>query len=196
MPELPSVRASDADRERVVTQLREHHVAGRLTLEELAARVDQAYAARTTAELDAALSELPAAPAPEARPERKAGGTIVAIMSGAARGGRWRVPSHLRVVAIMGGCELDFRQAVMESDVVDVTITAVMGGVEIVVPEGVEVDVSGFSLMGGVSQRGRDVPHRPGAPLLRVHAFALMGGIDVRHVAPKGGRALRGSARS
>lgn len=200
MPDLPSVRASDADRERVVTELRDHHVAGRLTLEELAARADQAYAARTTAELDAALGELPAAAPASAAPAdsaRKTRRTIVAIMSGAVRRGRWRVPQDLRVVTVMGGCELDFRQAVIDADEVTVTVTAVMGGVEISVPEGVEVDLGGFSLMGGVAHEGRDVPPRPGTPLLLVRAFTFMGGVEVRHVPPRGDlRALRGSARA
>ena len=199
MPDLPSVRASDADRERVVTELRDHHVAGRLTLEELAARADQAYAARTTAELDAALGELPspASASAPAEPARKPRRTIVAIMSGAVRRGRWRVPQDLRVVTVMGGCELDFRQAVIDADEVTVTVTAVMGGVEISVPEGVEVDLGGFSLMGGVAHEGRDDPPRPGTPLLRVKAFTFMGGVEVRHVPPRGDlRALRGSARA
>lgn len=60
----PAVRASDADRERTATLLREHTGAGRLTPEELAERLDAAYAARTVAELSVLVEDLPAAPAP------------------------------------------------------------------------------------------------------------------------------------
>jgi len=63
------VRASDADRERTATLLREHTAAGRLTPEELAERLDVAYAARTVTELSALVEDLPAAAPPAARAE-------------------------------------------------------------------------------------------------------------------------------
>jgi Domain of unknown function (DUF1707) len=69
-PERASLRASDADRERLVEALREHHVDGRLTAEELEERTEQAYAARTLGELDALTIDLPpvATLAPAGRP--------------------------------------------------------------------------------------------------------------------------------
>jgi Domain of unknown function (DUF1707) len=54
-----SVRASDADRERVAETLRDHAVAGRLTTDELGERSGRAFTARTLGELDALLSDLP-----------------------------------------------------------------------------------------------------------------------------------------
>jgi hypothetical protein len=48
-----SLRASDADREQFVEQLRQHHAEGRLTVEELTERTGRAYAARTLGDLDA-----------------------------------------------------------------------------------------------------------------------------------------------
>jgi hypothetical protein len=59
-PTAPALRASDADRERAATQLREHCADGRLTPEELSERLDGAYAARTVPELQALLADLPA----------------------------------------------------------------------------------------------------------------------------------------
>jgi Domain of unknown function (DUF1707) len=55
----PRIRASDDDRERVVTLLREHHAAGRLTVEEFNERLDKAYQAKTIGELDELLADLP-----------------------------------------------------------------------------------------------------------------------------------------
>jgi hypothetical protein len=55
----PSVRASDADRERVARILRDHAIAGRLTTEDLDKRSGRAFAARTLGELDALLADLP-----------------------------------------------------------------------------------------------------------------------------------------
>ena len=60
------LRASDADRERAVGQLREHSLAGRLTVEELDERTAEAFAAKTVAELDALLADLPREHAPAA----------------------------------------------------------------------------------------------------------------------------------
>ena len=59
-----SLRAADADRERVAEALRQHHVDGRLDAEELAQRLDQAYAAKTFGDLDAVTSDLPPIRAP------------------------------------------------------------------------------------------------------------------------------------
>jgi hypothetical protein len=56
----PKIRASDDDRDRVVTLLREHHAAGRLTAEEFSERLDKAYAAKTLGELDELMADLPA----------------------------------------------------------------------------------------------------------------------------------------
>jgi hypothetical protein len=53
------VRASDEDREQLIAELNEHTVAGRLDTDELERRVQAAYAARTTGQLDALRSDLP-----------------------------------------------------------------------------------------------------------------------------------------
>lgn len=60
----PGARIGDAERERTVERLKEHAVAGRLQLDELAVRTEQAYAARTAEELEAVTRALPPAPRP------------------------------------------------------------------------------------------------------------------------------------
>jgi class 3 adenylate cyclase len=67
-----SVRASDADRERVAEMLRSHYGAGRLTEEELSERVDSVYEARTVADLTALTADLPYA-RPAGAPRRRSG---------------------------------------------------------------------------------------------------------------------------
>jgi hypothetical protein len=59
MPGDPRIRASDGDRDRTATLLREHHAAGRLDAEEFNERLDKTFAARTVGELDDLLSDLP-----------------------------------------------------------------------------------------------------------------------------------------
>src|SRR3954451_24554648 len=59
-PDSPGLRASDAERERVAEALRRHHLDGRLDTEELQERLERCYAARTDAQLQAVLRDLPA----------------------------------------------------------------------------------------------------------------------------------------
>jgi hypothetical protein len=172
----PAERASDADRDAAARALRDHLVAGRLTLEEFSARLDRIYGASTRRDLEAVAADLPA-PAPEA--SRKATRWLVAVMGGVTRRGRWRLGERAHVVAIMGGCELDLRGAALEAPETTLTCFAIMGGVEIVVPDGVDVELSGLALMGGNEVHVPEPP-RAGAPLIRVRAFALMGGVEVR----------------
>lgn len=87
MPGDPRIRASDADRERTATLLREHHAQGRLSPEEFNERLDQVFAAKTLGELDALLADLPGIdlyrlPAAGIRPappgaRRSGGGSVV-----------------------------------------------------------------------------------------------------------------------
>ncbi len=53
------MRVSDAEREAAATELREHYAAGRLTLDELNERLDKAFAAKTRADLNALMTDLP-----------------------------------------------------------------------------------------------------------------------------------------
>lgn len=196
--QLPETRASDAEREQIVAELREHAAQGRLTLEEFSKRVDEAYASKTVAELERVKRELPAVSAlPATRPRRKARRWLVSIMGGADRKGRWRVPRKLTVAAVMGGCDLDLRQAEIEHDEVTITVFTIMGGTEVYVPEGIEVDVGGLAVMGANDEHGHDTAPRPGTPLIRLRLFTLMGGADVWRV-PTGlhGRSLREIRRS
>lgn len=192
MAELPALRASDADREAVATRLHTASTEGRLTVEELSDRLDAAYAARTHAELDVLLVDLPGGARVEA-PGARAGampvssGTadertdwVVAIMSSATRKGRWRVRRSTAILALMGGADLDLRQAELEAPEVVITAISIMGGIDLLIPDGVRVDMSGFALMGGNDDRHGDVAPPPGAPVVRVRAFSLMGGVNVR----------------
>jgi hypothetical protein len=59
MSDPDSLRVADADREQLVSELREHLVVGRLTQEEFEERVDRAYKATTRADLEALGKDLP-----------------------------------------------------------------------------------------------------------------------------------------
>jgi Domain of unknown function (DUF1707) len=175
--ERPELRVSDEDREATVARLRVAGGEGRLTLEELAERVELADAARTRGDLDALTADLPvtyAAPVVE----RKDRGWIVAIMGGAERKGRWRPARSTIVVTVMGGAELDLREAEL-ADGVHITAVTIMGGIGIAVPDGVSVEMGGFAVMGTNGGPHDKVTPLPNAPTVSVRAFSLMGGVGV-----------------
>jgi Domain of unknown function (DUF1707)/Cell wall-active antibiotics response 4TMS YvqF len=174
----PAVRASDTEREAVAERLRVAAGEGRLALDELADRLDTAYAAATRAELEPLTADLPAtsAPAPSGTGRR----WVVAIMGGSGHRGRWRIAPRCTVVNVMGGSDLDLTEAIVEGSETEIRVFSLMGGSKIVVPDGVHVELGGFALMGGndLKAKGGARP-QPGAPSVRVRAYSLMGGTDV-----------------
>jgi hypothetical protein len=179
----PATRASDAEREQAVELLQAHAVDGRLTLEEFADRIDKAYAARTRDELDELKRDLPETTSPPERAAtRKSTGRLVAVLSGLSRRGRWRLASDTVAVAFLGGIDLDLREAEIEAAESQLTLYTVLGGADLKVPEGVDLEVSGFSILGGKDVRGGRRPVSPGAPRLTVRAYTLLGGVSVKTV--------------
>ena len=106
-------------------------------------------------------------------------GRILAILGGSVRKGAWEPPARLQVLALMGGVELDFREAdLLEGETV-VEVLAIMGGVNITVPPDVDLQVDGTGFLGGftsVGNRAKDAD----APRLIIKGLAVMGGVDVK----------------
>ncbi len=175
--DLPAPRIADHDRDRVLVDLREHCVAGRLTLEEFAQRTDHVIAARTANDLDAITRDLQSEQAPA---EPKLGSkTRLVLIGGISRRGRWRVPERLRLFGLIGGVELDMTEAVIENDEPVIEAWLVIGGLEIEVPEGIEVDVEGLTVLGG-SENESPGRHAAGGPRVRVRHFSLIGGSEIK----------------
>jgi Domain of unknown function (DUF1707)/Cell wall-active antibiotics response 4TMS YvqF len=197
VPDRGNLRASDSDRERVADILRQAAGDGRLTMEELDERLDSVYAAKTYAELEPITRDLPEAgaahaparaPAPAADVTRIGGvGTshsAIAILGGATRKGEWVVPSSFNAVAILGGVEIDFREARFAERVVTVHAVAILGGIEITVPEDVTVHVSGAGIMGGFDH-GTSGEGPPGGPEIVINGVAILGGVEVKRMPPR-----------
>lgn len=112
---------------------------------------------------------------------------LLVIMSGTQRQGSWRVPKKLRVIAVMGGVDLDFRDAVFGPGVTEVHVTSLMGGIAIIVPPHLQVACEGASIMGmfeGLDQGTRE--RDPEAPLLRISGSAIMGALEIATRSPGG----------
>lgn len=189
----PPAPASPAERDRTAVLLSRHFARDHLDVEELERRLDRAYAARSADELRELTSDLPELPpeaAPQAAPapapavqsglEMAEREVLVGIMGGTERKGAWTPPRHTVAVAVMGGAGLDFREARLGAKEVRVTVVAIMGGVEILVPPGMRVEVAGSALMGAFEHRADGPPPVAGAPVLRIDGLALMGGVEVK----------------
>src|SRR6185312_14160845 len=146
-------------RERAIAVLSDAFANDVLEVEEFERRVTLAHTSETaeaiaalTADLPASTTALtpatvalaPAAPESHAPPE-----TVYAIFGGVDRRGSWTVPRRWRVRAIFGGGQLDLREARFPTGVIDLEVKAVFGGVQIIVPPGLAVEVSGTAIMGG-----------------------------------------------
>jgi hypothetical protein len=188
-----SLRVSDAERDVTLRTLGDHAAVGRLTLDELEERSGRALVAKTRGELAALITDLPAgrvqpggSPAlgRDARPKRPVR-WMVSIMSGSHRRGRFRAVGSINAVAIMGGDEIDLRDAEIEGGELTLNLFALMGGANIYVPDSVDLDVGGFSLMGGHEEVGRELSPRPGAPLIRIRVYNLMSGATIYRLPPQ-----------
>jgi hypothetical protein len=175
---LPDVRVSDAERESAAIALREHSVAGRLTLEELSDRLDEVYAARTQQELARVERELPPLVSTR-RPRRR---FVAAVFGNAERRARWRVGRRIFVFSVFGDVDLDLRGAELERPDVGVFCFTLFGNVDVYVPEGAELDHSAFVVFGHSRNRGHEPPPRREAPLVAVRALGLFGATDIWRV--------------
>ena len=111
---------------------------------------------------------------------RRAVATTVAFMSTADRTGRWRIDEQSRVIAVMGTCKIDLRQVTISSPLTVIRAYVLMGNVNVIVPEGVEVELDGLAVMGSRSLKLKGAPPGPGAPVVRVEGMVLMGDLTVR----------------
>jgi len=185
------VRASDAERDATVERLSQATGEGRLTLEEFSQRMDRATTARMRAELDRLVTDLPTSDAP--------GGTVsvgsqtapswhVTPVGGLNVFGPWRMGRHVIVVTLVGGARLDLSQAELAAPDVTLTKVSLVGGVRARIPNGIRVDASGITLVGGTQVEGAPDPG-PGAPTIHIRAYSLVGGIRIRRSG--GGRRSR-----
>lgn len=195
------MRVSNNDRERVAQFLHNSMAEGRLTVSELEERLDKVYSAKTFGELEpvtrdlpsgqqATSVQLPQASAPMQTNRiggRGTSSTAIAIMSGADRKGVWTVPPTFNTVALMGGVQIDLTDARFEDAETTIQAFAMMGGVEIFVPEDITVQVNGSGFMGAFDNKVHEqAAPRPGVPHVRITGFAFWGAVEVKHRKKKG----------
>ena len=170
------LRASDADRDRVLALLAEAMSDGRLTPDEHAERVQRACTARTLGELADLTTDLVVA---SAQPVRLDGGRVISgIFGPAKRDGRWVVPEVLTVNAMFGEVEIDVTQAILQASHVQLHATVIGGRLRLIVPDGVSVVVTA-PLVLGRRRGGTPLPAGADTPVIEVKGLVLGGEIIV-----------------
>lgn len=197
--------ALDKVRQATIDRLCERFAEDRLSMPDFERRLDLAHRATTTRQLAALVagfppatpqpaggSPVPAAPAnpglpanvvpPERVPPRQ---FLAGVLGASTRGGAWIAPRETYALALMGGVEFDFREAAFGPGVTEVTVFALWGGVDVIVPPGLQVECSGAGIMGAFERTPDELADAPvasadpGSPVLRVNGVAVMGGVTV-----------------
>ncbi|CAM5645658.1 DUF1707 domain-containing protein [Streptomyces atroolivaceus] len=178
-PAAPSeLRASHDDREAVVERLRDAAAEGRIDLDELDARLEQALTSKTYAELAVLTADLPQLNSSENRPPL----VLKGGMNGASRGpGRWEVPGRVIAHGGWGGVKLDFSRVRCRLTEIAVEAYGEAAGVTVVIPDAWAADTSGMDPgIGGLTDR--TTPDRlPGTPLIRLTGSGGVSGVVIRH---------------
>lgn len=206
MPDVPDptdplhLRISDADRHQVSEALRTAAGEGRLDIDELEERLEAAYAAKTYADLVPLTLDLPGVAPAAHLPAARQGGevqrrtpagvqatydTSVAVMGECRRSGVWDLGEHHTAFALMGSVVIDLREARFPAGEVVLDANALMGSVEVLVDETVDVRVEGFGLMGSYQENRSRVLADVDAssPRVRLRGVALMGSVEVKRKA-------------
>ncbi|GAB2764176.1 DUF1707 domain-containing protein [Nocardioides salsibiostraticola] len=200
----PSLRISDADRERVAEVLREAAGEGRIDFIELDERLEATYAAKVYGDLLPIVVDLPGngveSPTSSRPPARVAGqvpsvpqGTStndrsVAILGSQNRRGVWHIgPQHV-AFALLGDIDLDLREATFGAAEVEITANAVLGDIEIIVDAHTRVIIDGMAVLGDFGH-GRDrvaADLAEDAPTVRVKGVAFLAEVKVVRRPPPG----------
>ncbi|WP_327709520.1 DUF1707 domain-containing protein [Streptomyces sp. NBC_00464] len=170
------MRASDADREAVVEQLREAAADGRIDLEELDERLELALTARTHAELAPLTDDLVPVMLESDEPLTLKGG-----IHGVTRTGRWKVPPRIVAYGGLGGVRLDFTRAECRLREIEVVVDAQMAGVVFVVPVGWRAETDALDPGFGGLKDKTSGERLPGTPVLRISGTCGAGGVVVRY---------------
>ena len=202
--------SADELRGEVINVLKEAYADGRITVDAFERSLKKATNAETKEDMIGLLSDIPASKAKDSRgPAASAAEdnakrdwymnpgasresqTLFAVLGGSVRTGRWQPAKHINCYSLMGGIKLDFREAEFPECGVTINTGSIMGGVEVIVPPGVNIDASGLPLLGGFEDKAG--AGEPGAPTLRVRGMCVMGGVEVKRKLPRGSRGSKSS---
>lgn len=187
------MRAGDSDRTLVSDLLSAAYAEGRLSRDEHDTRTAQAMEARTFDDLRALTVDLvpsanqgraigaftsSGAPSVDRNRSDASADTTFAVFGSMRRTGAWNARRHISNLTLFGGSVFDFRNATFTSDIIELNVLCAFGGVEVVVPPGVNVRNETVALFGG-TQVSPTSP-APGGPTIVLKGLVLFGGIDAK----------------
>ncbi|MEV0996566.1 DUF1707 domain-containing protein [Nonomuraea sp. NPDC050202] len=175
MSEL-QMRVSDEDRERTAQQLQQAFAEGRLTQPELEDRLGAALSAKTYGDLLGLITDLPST-----QPQVDDVVELASKNGNVKRSGDWAVPRRLRVASKYGSVELDFTEAVVPHQVVDIELDLTYGSAKIILPEGAVANVDAFQSDWGHPTSKVPSRPRPGVLCVVITGRAKYGGLTVRY---------------
>ncbi|GAB2611950.1 hypothetical protein Aab01nite_67490 [Paractinoplanes abujensis] len=171
------VPPSEPERERAAELLQRAAGDGRLTLEQFSVRVGAVWAADTPDELARATDGLDQTPIVGSASTVD---QVVTVFSENKRRGRWRLRTpRLKVFTMFGATELDLREVLTGADVIEIAGTSLFGEFKVIVPEGVEVDLSGTVVFSSRNMHLAAVPRVAGTPEVRIHLTSWFSNVEV-----------------
>ena len=201
--DMNRMRISDTERDQVAEILREAAGEGRLDLDELDERLSAVYAAKTYADLQPIVADLPAGatgfggPAPTGSAPSGAGGTVSSyghspLVGGqplvltsqghpVVRKGEWTVPHRVEVDARFNSTKLDFRQARLTTPVIEVWLDTSWGSADLILPDGATAEIDVDSSWFGNLRSDIDSIPRPGTTHFVVTGKSQGGTLRVRY---------------
>jgi Domain of unknown function (DUF1707)/Cell wall-active antibiotics response 4TMS YvqF len=187
--ESPAIRASDGEREAVVAQLHDALGEGRLTLQEFSERLDRAYAASTRANLAQLTADLPGmdlvrGPARHRR-------VMLGLLFDSRRAGPQPLDDEITAIAFLGDVVIDLRDAKVTSNEITIRAYALLNDVDVIVPEGVAVELSGVAIVGDNRNMVKPVAAGTSRFVVKIHGHAVLGDVQVLHRNPRATRARR-----
>jgi Domain of unknown function (DUF1707) len=195
-PSSPALRASDADRDRVIELLRAAIADGRLDLAEFDERLDAALAARTIDALAPLTADLIAAPGgdgtltlPRAGTPAEPAAELLTISErhgSVRRDGRWTLPHRLALRTVWCNVMLDLTSAVRSGPELVVELQVRGGDVELILAPGMVVDANELSVRHTKLAISRDAgDNTPETLCVRLVGRMRHGRIDTRWLAPR-----------
>ena len=107
-------------------------------------------------------------------------GLIVSVFGDIRRAGSWSPRRTMWPFAVFGDIDLDLRQATILPGEVVINAVAPFGNVDVLVPDGVQVDVGGLTLFGSTTVAVEEATASESAMVIRVRGFSLFGSLKVR----------------
>ncbi len=200
--EHPARVALRQARETTIEQLSDSFARDELSLEEFELRIDRAYAAADSSEVQSLVSDLSVAPVrprieavvesaptplgaivPAAMGQqlRRRGKPLaaVAIFGSIERRGRWALAPDSEALAVFGNIEIDLRSVALPAGVTELFVKAIFGNIEIIVPPALAVECHGVSMFGSFESLER-VPIDPeSGTILHVTGKAIFGNVEI-----------------